>query len=224
MNLHPVNSLLSESVRLLSERTGSLGDGKWELDGRKGVWRTVRGHRIFFPDGGGEPVGMPDVMKTGGKRRKKVTGAGSQAKRKRKIKGRIRGTGDRVYMALKGGDGADSKAFREWEEEEDGGRGGETDPKKKKALVSKGVRRALGWGVGALIASAFPAIAAGALMYLVMDAAVSKVGRRLGQVFEEKAGFKERFSSAIEGAISDAVDDLFSGKIDLSKAKKLREK
>ncbi len=47
-----------------------VGDDKWELDGKVGHWRTVNGSEIFFPDDGGEPMGMPKAMK---KSRKKDT-------------------------------------------------------------------------------------------------------------------------------------------------------
>ena len=47
-----------------------VGDDKWEFKGKTGHWRTVNGHEIFFPDDGGEPMGMPKAMK---KARKKDT-------------------------------------------------------------------------------------------------------------------------------------------------------
>jgi len=42
--------------------------GSVEVDGKKGVWRTVRGHRIFFPDDGSAPTGMPKAMKENSKK------------------------------------------------------------------------------------------------------------------------------------------------------------
>lgn len=42
----------------LTEKTISkdLGDGKFEFEGKVGVWRTIRGKRYFFPDDGSDPT------------------------------------------------------------------------------------------------------------------------------------------------------------------------
>jgi len=58
MNLTKLNSVLRRAAGRLSE------EAMYTVDGKEGVWRTVRGHRIFFPKDGGDPIGMPGAMKT----------------------------------------------------------------------------------------------------------------------------------------------------------------
>ena len=56
---------LRNELRRSTGRTKSkkVGDDKWEFKGKTGHWRTVNGHEIFFPDDGGDPMGMPKAMK-----------------------------------------------------------------------------------------------------------------------------------------------------------------
>ncbi|MFA4971291.1 MAG: hypothetical protein WC683_01675 [bacterium] len=61
------NALRKAKRRTVSKK---VGDDTWEFQGKKGHWRTVNGSEIFFPDDGGEPLGMPKAMK---KARKKDT-------------------------------------------------------------------------------------------------------------------------------------------------------
>jgi hypothetical protein len=56
MELSKINDVLSRAVRdLAEERT-------YTFQGKKGVWRTVKGSKIFFPSDGSKPTGMPGEM------------------------------------------------------------------------------------------------------------------------------------------------------------------
>jgi len=33
--------------------------GEAEVNGKRGVWRRVANHNVFFPDDGSDPVGLP---------------------------------------------------------------------------------------------------------------------------------------------------------------------
>lgn len=35
--------------------------GEYEVNGKKGVWRRVANHNIFFPDDGSDPIGIPKL-------------------------------------------------------------------------------------------------------------------------------------------------------------------
>ncbi len=63
-----IASLLSESdcgCKVVDEaRSKELGDGKWEYEGKVGVWRTLsNGDRAFFPDDGGAPLAAARTLK-----------------------------------------------------------------------------------------------------------------------------------------------------------------
>jgi hypothetical protein len=57
MSLSKINDVLGrESVRIAEETM-------YTVQGKKGVWRTVRGRHIFFPEDGSAPIGMPKAMR-----------------------------------------------------------------------------------------------------------------------------------------------------------------
>ena len=51
---------LDEAVKRAKKRAKSkkVGDDEYELNGKRGRWRNVQGGPVFFPSGGGKPVGL----------------------------------------------------------------------------------------------------------------------------------------------------------------------
>ena len=43
----------------LRQRSYLLLEAEAELNGRPGKWRRVANHNVFFPDDGGDPIGLP---------------------------------------------------------------------------------------------------------------------------------------------------------------------
>lgn len=84
MKLSEINDVLDEARYKLAK-----GEKLHTVDGKKGVWRTIKGNHIFFPRKGGKPIGMPRAMRkaTGGwikKAAKKVLGSIKRIAKRRK--------------------------------------------------------------------------------------------------------------------------------------------
>jgi len=77
---------LWKSLRKSKRKSASkkVGDDKWEFKGKVGHWRTVNGSEIFYPDDGGEPLGMPKAMKKAKKKDTSPAGLRSELSAKRK--------------------------------------------------------------------------------------------------------------------------------------------
>lgn len=49
-------------LELFEAVSKQVGPDKFEFQGKKGRWRTVKGSELFFPDDGSAPMGMPKAM------------------------------------------------------------------------------------------------------------------------------------------------------------------
>jgi len=82
MELSKINDVLRLASARLSE------EAVYTLNGKKGVWRTVKGNKIFFPKDGSKPTGMPGEMQGKGIKKGEPAaqaGAAPTSKKKKKV-------------------------------------------------------------------------------------------------------------------------------------------
>jgi hypothetical protein len=97
--------LLSRVVDVLGAAVDCFAEEvQYSVNGKKGVWRTVKGNKIFFPKDGSSAIGMPSAMKTatGKAIMKGIKSRAKQGKPKAKLTGK---------SAPGGGAGGDSDAL-----------------------------------------------------------------------------------------------------------------
>jgi len=224
MTLSEVNSILETALFRLSEATKHVEGDKWELDGKQGIWRTVRGRRMFFPDDGSDPVGMPSAMKLAPAKKlmKTAKGGGEGAGgdlgtetaqkavsgAREELDDAVGGSGESAIEELENGSEEEQEALDKFD------RGGSLGGKDRKTLARGGVQAALGLGLGAAIMGALPTLLAFATMYLVATYAVDKVAKKLGEIFESKTSRRKRLATAIEGGIKETLADISRGRVD----------
>lgn len=240
-SLSRANVALSELVVVLDEaskakkgkkRAKDGGDGEDVVDGKKGVWRDVSGNPVFFPDDGAKPVGMPKALRGKGASGGGAEGGGggqkaARVKRKLKstskgLKKAVSGSGSAAVEDLKNsGSNEDKEAIDDLENDRD------VSKKRMEALAANGVRKAAIIGVGAALAVAFPGLLGIALTLLLVDKAISAVGKKI--MGEDKTSKVNKLASDIESSISTALDSIISGDLDedelmaaIAKAKKNR--
>jgi hypothetical protein len=225
--LSEANIILKRMVRSLYEGTKRVDGGKWELDGKVGVWRDVGlNNPVFFPDDGSKPRGMPGelqkkMMKGGGHGGDGTKEVQRSVKRARK---KLTKASAKAAKKATGALGGDDKEVADKIES-----GQKVSKKQAKKAVASGVQKAIMLGLGVALLAAFPAALGYAAMYLVGQMAVDKtlgfLGRNLG--FSEAKGSSGLFSKSLQQGLEAAIADLAQGNIDekqYAKALKFAEK